>query len=370
MGPFPHDAPRATISDDNPMGTNGFEFVEFAHPEPARLHALFTQMGFTAVARHRSARGDGVPAGRRRLPGQRAARQPCAELRRPRTGPARRAWGGGWPMRATPTSAPSPWAPSRRTRRTARSRWTCRRSRASAAVADLFRRTATVRAAASADCATSDWLDAPTRGRRGRALFYIDHLTHNVQRGRMGVWSGFYERLFNFREIRFFNINGEYTGLHSRALTSPDGRIRIPINESADAQQPDRGIPARLPGRGHPAHRLRLPRRLPHGGDAAGRRAAVHAAAARDLFRGGGCPGAGPRRRPGAAAAQRYPDRRRGRGQRRARRPRCCCSCSPPTRSGRSSSSSSSARATRGSARATSARCSSPSSRTSCGAAC
>ncbi|MFY9641841.1 MAG: 4-hydroxyphenylpyruvate dioxygenase, partial [Rhodomicrobium sp.] len=54
MGPFPHDAPPATISDDNPMGTDGFEFVEFAHPEPAKLGALFELMGFAAVAKHRS----------------------------------------------------------------------------------------------------------------------------------------------------------------------------------------------------------------------------------------------------------------------------------------------------------------------------
>src|SRR5688572_18876281 len=54
MGPYPHDAPRAVISDHNPMGTDGFGFVEYAHPEPKKLHALFRQMGFTAVARHRS----------------------------------------------------------------------------------------------------------------------------------------------------------------------------------------------------------------------------------------------------------------------------------------------------------------------------
>ena len=65
-------------------------------------------------------------------------------------------------------------------------------------------------------------------------LTYIDHLTHNVYRGRMDLWAGFYERLFNFRETRYFDIEGKLTGLHSRAMTSPCGRIRIPINESAD----------------------------------------------------------------------------------------------------------------------------------------
>ncbi len=54
MGPFPHDAPAAQIDANNPMGTDGFEFVEFAHPDPASLHKLFRTMGFTLVARHRS----------------------------------------------------------------------------------------------------------------------------------------------------------------------------------------------------------------------------------------------------------------------------------------------------------------------------
>src|SRR5690348_1001233 len=54
MGPFPHDAPPAVMSADNPMGTDGFEFVEYAHPEPAKLHDLFSLMGFVAVARHKT----------------------------------------------------------------------------------------------------------------------------------------------------------------------------------------------------------------------------------------------------------------------------------------------------------------------------
>ena len=65
-------------------------------------------------------------------------------------------------------------------------------------------------------------------------LTYIDHLTHNVRRGNMDLWSGFYERIFNFREIRYFDIEGQRTGLVSRAMTSPCGKIRIPINESSD----------------------------------------------------------------------------------------------------------------------------------------
>jgi 4-hydroxyphenylpyruvate dioxygenase len=80
-----------------------------------------------------------------------------------------------------------------------------------------------------------DFVPLPGVSQHGDAgLLVIDHLTHNVKRGNMNVWSGFYEKLFNFREIRYFDIEGKKTGLFSRALTSPCGKIRIPINESQD----------------------------------------------------------------------------------------------------------------------------------------
>ena len=85
----------------------------------------------------------------------------------------------------------------------------------------------------SAYDAEFEWLGAKDPRPAGAGLFYLDHLTHNVHRGRMDVWTGFYERLFNFRQIRFFDIEGRASGLFSRALTSPDGKIRIPINEDA-----------------------------------------------------------------------------------------------------------------------------------------
>ena len=74
-----------------------------------------------------------------------------------------------------------------------------------------------------------DWVATPKP--KGVGFHYLDHLTHNVHRGNMDTWFDFYGRLFNFRQIRFFDIEGKFTGLHSRALTSPCGRIRIPINE-------------------------------------------------------------------------------------------------------------------------------------------
>ncbi|HET8995964.1 MAG TPA: VOC family protein, partial [Acetobacteraceae bacterium] len=80
------------------------------------------------------------------------------------------------------------------------------------------------------------WEEGVDKHPVGACLEIIDHLTHNVYAGRMAHWAAFYERIFNFREIRYFDIKGEYTGLFSRALSSPDGKIRIPINESADAR--------------------------------------------------------------------------------------------------------------------------------------
>lgn len=68
----------------------------------------------------------------------------------------------------------------------------------------------------------------------GCGLTYLDHVTHNVYQGNMDKWAGFYEKLFNFKEIRYFDIEGKLTGLKSRAMTSPCGKIRIPINESSD----------------------------------------------------------------------------------------------------------------------------------------
>jgi 4-hydroxyphenylpyruvate dioxygenase len=228
MGPYPHDAPAAVISEENPMGTDGFEFVEFASPEPARLHALFTQMGFVAVARHRrmdstlyrqgsinylvteaefshahhyaQAHGPSVPSMAFRVVDARHAYDRAVRLgAEPATEgltldvPAIRGIGGSVLY-----------------------------------FIDRFG------AKGSPYEAQFDWLGEPDPTPEPTGLFYIDHLTHNVQRGRMDVWFDFYKRLFNFRQIRFFDIEGRMTGLFSRALTSPDGKIRIPLNESAD----------------------------------------------------------------------------------------------------------------------------------------
>ncbi len=228
MGPFPHDAPPATISGENPAGTDGFAFVEFAHPDPAALEDLMVTMGFTAVARHRSRavtawrQGDVVYLTNAE-PRSYAARflaehGPCAV-------------GMGWRM-VDPAFAHA------------------RALSLGAEPAPRDRGALALDAPAIAGIGGSVIYFLPQDGDgvlaefepiagadqapAGVGLAYIDHLTHNVVRGRMDLWADFYRRLFNFRDIRFFNIEGKLTGLVSRALTSPCGKIRIPINESVD----------------------------------------------------------------------------------------------------------------------------------------
>lgn len=228
MGPFPHDAPAAVISEQNPMGTDGFEFVEYAHPEPEKLHALFRLMGFTAVARHKTKaitvyrQGD-VNYLVNEQPGTHgydfvAAHGPCAPSMAFRVVDAKRAYERALSLGAEPADETS-------------SRKALDVPAIKGIGGSLLYFVDRYGAKGSAYDTEFDWLGLKDIHPDGAGLFYLDHLTHNVHRGRMDVWTGFYERLFNFRQIRFFDIEGRASGLFSRALTSPDGKIRIPINE-------------------------------------------------------------------------------------------------------------------------------------------
>jgi 4-hydroxyphenylpyruvate dioxygenase len=212
----------------NPMQTDGFEFVEYAAPDPDLLRRLFENMGLPAVARHRSknvtlhrqgdihfiinAEHDSFAQNFARAHG------PCACAMAFRVADAAHAYARALELGAQPgpvTAGPMElnipsivgiggsliYLVDRYGERT---------------IYDVD----FVPVAAPAGAATG--------------LDRIDHLTHNVRRGNMNVWAGFYEKLFNFREIRYFSIEGRETGLFSRALTSPCGKIRIPINESQD----------------------------------------------------------------------------------------------------------------------------------------
>jgi len=223
MGPFPHDAPRSVISDANPAGTDGFEFVEFAHPDPQELRDLFAKMGYAHVANHKTKavelwqQGD-ISYLINAEPGTHAAtfieeHGPCAASMGWRVVDAGHAFRHAVEKGATPYEGDG----------------------------KVLDTPAIVGIGGSLIYFIDDYVDQSpynaefdwigTANPEGVGFHYLDHLTHNVHKGNMDVWFGFYGNIFNFREIRFFDIEGKFTGLFSRALTSPCGRIRIPINE-------------------------------------------------------------------------------------------------------------------------------------------
>lgn len=223
MGPFPHDAPRATITDENPAGTDGFEFVEFAHPEPEKLRALFTRMGYTHTATHKTKaielwqQGD-ITYILNAEPGTHAAgfiaeHGPCAPSMGWRVVNADHAFKHAVEKGAEPYDGDGKVMDVPAIIGIGGSLiYFIDRYYDENPYNDAF-----------------DWVGKANPP--GVGFYYLDHLTHNVHKGNMDVWFRFYGDLFNFKEIRFFDIEGKYTGLLSRALTSPCGRIRIPINE-------------------------------------------------------------------------------------------------------------------------------------------
>lgn len=229
MGPFPHDAPPAIISEQNPIGTDGFEFVEFAHSQPEQLATLFQQMGFARVAKHKSKaisvyrQGD-INYVLNAEPESFATRflhthGPCAASMAWRVVDAKHAFDHAVKLGAEPYLGPDKTLNAPAIKGIGGSLLyfvDCYGGKGSP-YADEFA-----------------WAGEADPRPKGVGFYYLDHLTHNVKRGNMDKWFGFYTKLFNFRQIRFFDIEGKLTGLFSRALTSPCGRIRIPINESAD----------------------------------------------------------------------------------------------------------------------------------------
>jgi len=223
MGPFPHDAPRATITAENPAGTDGFEFVEFAHPDPQVLRDLFAKMGYIHTATHKTKavelwqQGD-ITYVINADPDSFAARfvqehGPCAPSMAWRVVDAQHAFEHAVAKGAEPYEGADKTMD-----------WPAIKGIGGSLIyfTDQYWDSSPYNA-------EFDWVhDAHPAG---VGFYYLDHLTHNVHKGNMDVWFDFYGDLFNFREIRFFDIEGKFTGLLSRALTSPCGRIRIPINE-------------------------------------------------------------------------------------------------------------------------------------------
>ncbi|MGX1789511.1 4-hydroxyphenylpyruvate dioxygenase [Bosea sp. NPDC055332] len=231
MGPFPHDSAPPAISDANPMGTDGFEFVEYAHPEPEKLGALFETMGFTKVARHRSKNVTLYRQGDVNFivnaepdsfaQGFAAEHGPCACAMAFRVVDAKHAFDRAVALGAEPYE--SKVGPGE-----------LQIPAVKGIGGSLLYFVDRYGAKGSIYDVDFEWLGESDPHPEQAGMYYLDHLTHNVMRGRMDHWADWYGELFNFREIRFFNIEGKLTGLISRALTSPCGKIRIPINESLD----------------------------------------------------------------------------------------------------------------------------------------
>ncbi|MEZ5811375.1 MAG: 4-hydroxyphenylpyruvate dioxygenase [Rhizobiaceae bacterium] len=229
MGPFPHDAPPAEITAENPAGTDGFEFVEFAHPDPAELETLFSRMGYAPVARHRTKnitvwrQGDVnyiLNAEKESFADRFVAEHgPCASSMAWRVVDAKKAFDHAVANGAVPYEGDD------------------KTLDAPAIVGiggSLLYFVDKYGDKGSAYDADFQWLGARDPRPEGVGFYYLDHLTHNVFRGNMDKWWAFYREKFNFKQIHFFDIEGKLTGLVSRAITSPCGKIRIPLNESTD----------------------------------------------------------------------------------------------------------------------------------------
>lgn len=215
---------------DNPMGLMGFEFVEFAAPHPEIFGPLFDSMGFTCVAKHRSKnvwlyRQGGINFIVNQEPNSAAAyfaaeHGPSACGMAFRVKDAHQAYARALALGAQPVDIPT---------------------------GPMELRLPAIKGLGGAPLYLIDrfeegksiydidfeFFEGVERHPVGHGLRLIDHLTHNVYRGRMQYWANFYEKLFNFKEARYFDIKGTHTGLTSKAMTAPDGMIRIPLNEEA-----------------------------------------------------------------------------------------------------------------------------------------
>ncbi|MDX2238042.1 MAG: 4-hydroxyphenylpyruvate dioxygenase [Hyphomonadaceae bacterium] len=215
---------------DNPIGTDGFEFVEFTGPDPEAIKRYFEALGFTAVGRHRSKnvlrfkQGDinfilnmepsGQPAEFRLTHG------PSANAMAFRVRDAQAAFKEAIARGAKPVDMPiGPMELD---------------IPAIEGIGGAYVYLVDRYGAQSIYDVDFRPIDGADEAANSVGLTYLDHLTHNLFRGNMAQWADYYERIFNFREIRYFDIEGKMTGLFSKAMTSPCGKIRIPLNESRD----------------------------------------------------------------------------------------------------------------------------------------
>ena len=217
-------------AQENPLGLDGFEFVEFTSPDPEALADLFEKLGFVHLGNHvskhvrRYAQGDinfilnMEPAGQ--AAEFRHAHGPSANGMAFRVGDAKQAFAMALERGATRVETPR--GPGEID------------IPAIEGIGGSY--LYLVDRYGAEQIYDIDFAPVPgaTRDARSVGLHTLDHLTHNVNRGRMDHWAQFYERIFNFRQIRYFDIEGKQTALLSRAMTAPDDKIRIPLNESQD----------------------------------------------------------------------------------------------------------------------------------------
>ena len=215
---------------ENPMGLMGFEFVEFASPTPGVLQPVFEAMGFTKVANHRSKNVSLFRQGDINFIVNEEPNSPAAYFASEhgpsacgmafRVKDSHKAYARALSLGAQPVDVPT--GPMELRLPAIKG--------IGGAPLYLIDRFEEGRSIYDIDF---EFIDGVDRHPVGHGFRIVDHLTHNVYRGRMAFWANFYEKLFNFREIRYFDIKGEYTGLTSKAMTAPDGMIRIPLNEES-----------------------------------------------------------------------------------------------------------------------------------------
>lgn len=218
---------------ENPMGVDGFEFIEYASPNPEELRALFRKLGFKAIARHRSKdvtlyrQGDvnflinAEPESFAQRFAYAHGPSICSMAFRVKDSKAayRHALANGGqavPSDAGPMELNIPAIEGIGGSRLF--------------LVDRYGEQTIY------DVDFIPYTEEEGAGVQDSGLLMIDHLTHNVYQGRMSYWAEFYENIFNFRELKYFDIDGQKTGLTSKAMTSPCGKIHIPLNESKDSK--------------------------------------------------------------------------------------------------------------------------------------
>jgi 4-hydroxyphenylpyruvate dioxygenase len=213
---------------ENPLGVDGFEFVEYAAPDASDLHELFRNMGFRAIARHKRLditlyrQGD-INFLVNEEPGSFAAEfaaqhGPCCTGFALRVDDAETAYASTISNGAVSmTDVPGTALDIPRIEGIGGSiLYLCDRNHGSVWEGEY------------------ELIEGEDPFPTGFGMTFVDHLTHNVYAGNMDQWADYYSRLFGFFEVRYFDIKGKQTGLTSRAMTSPNGAISIPINQSED----------------------------------------------------------------------------------------------------------------------------------------